>query len=42
MVLATGFKNYGVEITFIGVTSLLNFLKIYHWLINYSWGITDG
>jgi hypothetical protein len=35
-----GIKNYGVEVTFNGMTSLLNFIKIYH-LVQKLLGGTD-
>jgi hypothetical protein len=38
MVAATAFKNYGVEVTFSDMTSLLNFIKIYQLVQKLIWG----
>jgi hypothetical protein len=36
-----GIKEYGVEVTFNGMTSLLNFIKIYQLVQKLLWGHTD-
>jgi hypothetical protein len=33
MVKGTGFKKHGVEVTFSGLPSLLNFMKIYQMIL---------
>jgi hypothetical protein len=35
MVVAVGFKNYGVEVTFNDTTSLINFIKIFQLVLKF-------